>query len=158
MYRKLLTLGVVVVGLSLAGVASAQRYVRVGVQASTCSMSRGNWYGGRGYGGPVYGLPNVGLSYGPTYEESVLRGMADYTRAVGQANYFNSQAAVNLQQARTQQLANAQLKTETVFRMKEINTAAREASRPTRLSTEGYAALAKRQAPDRLSELEYSRT
>jgi hypothetical protein len=99
-----------------------------------------------------------GYRHASTYEEGVLRGLADLQRSGGEANYWHSVAANNWQDAHSKYLANREAKTETYFRMQAINRAAREATRPQRLTTEQLAILAKKQAPDRLNEQQYDRS
>jgi len=107
--------------------------------------------------GPGYGFGHSfgGYHHASTYEEGVLRGYADLTRAGGEANYWHSLAAINRQVAYQKHLENRQLKTETYFRNRALNSHARQ---PTRLSTEQLALLAKKQAPDRLNGQQYDRT
>jgi hypothetical protein len=126
----------------VTGVASAQTYV------SPASVG-GFDHGGYGYG---YGY------HASTYEEGVLRGFGALIRSQGEANYFNSLARINNQEAYSKFLANREQATETYFRTQQINRAAREAMRPQRLTHEQYTSLAKKQAPGRLSEVEYDRT
>jgi hypothetical protein len=99
-----------------------------------------------------------GYRHASTYEEGVLRGYADLTRAGGEANYWHSLAANNWQDAYSKYLQNQEAKVETYFRKQAINRAAREATRPQRLSTEQLAILAKKQAPDRLGNHQYDRS
>src|SRR5688500_2339470 len=96
-----------------------------------------------------------GYRHASTYEEGVLRGYADFTRAHGESDYWHSLAAINRQVAFQKSLENRQLKTETYFHNRAINSEARQ---PTRLSTEQLAVLAKKQAPDRLNGQQYDRT
>ena len=112
-----------------------------------------------------YAVPGYGSGYGPyatyhhasTYEEGVLRGLADLQRSGGEANYWHSLAENNWQEAYGKYLANREAKTETYFRMQAINRAAREAVRPQRMTTEQLAILARKQAPDRLGDHQYDR-
>jgi hypothetical protein len=133
------------VGLSLiAGTASAQSLSLSGNYPS----NQAAWYPG-----------NFGFGHhSSTFEEGVLRGYASVITAHGQANYLNGQAAVYFQEARNQAIKNDELATATYFRTRQINLAAREAERPARLSTEQYAVLAKKAAPDRLNSHDYDTT
>lgn len=112
-----------------------------------------------GHATPGYGFGHAfgGYRHASTYEEGVLRGYADLTRAHGESAYWHSLASINRQEAFAKYLQNREQKTETHFRMQAINRAAREAKRPQRLTTEQYAVLAKKQAPDRLNEQQYDR-
>jgi hypothetical protein len=96
-----------------------------------------------------------GYRHASTYEEGVLRGYADFTRAHGESDYWHSLAGINRQVEYQKYLENRQLKTETYFRNRAINSEARQ---PVRLSTEQLAVLAKKQAPDRLNGQQYDRT
>ncbi len=129
----------------VAGIASAQSYSpslgHVGY-----SNYPGNFYpGGSGY-------------HSSTAEEGILRGYASVLQASGQANYLNSLAAINAEEARARYIKNRELATETYFRNRQINLAAREAERPERFSTVQYAALAKKGAPARLDRQQYDTT
>jgi hypothetical protein len=136
-----------VVGTSLVtGIASAQSYSS-NWNYPSCSPVRNYYPGGYGYG-----------SFASTYEQGVLQGYASVIQAQGQANYLNGQAAVYAQEARSRAIKNNELATETYFRTRQINHAAREAERPERFSAEQYAALAKKAAPDRLASHEYDTT
>ena len=131
--------------LALASVASAQTY--------SPASAEGAGYGGMhgGYGG--YG----GTSHSSTYEEGVFRGLADFTRAIGDADYMSSLAGINRQESWSRYLDNRKKVAETYFEMRQINRAAREAARPQPLSLTQYAALAKQQAPERMTEADYNR-
>jgi hypothetical protein len=121
--------------VALAGVASAQSY------------SGTNGYGAAGYY-PAYGGYGYGYGYhSSTYEEGVLRGMGALARARGEANYWNSVAAINRQEALARYIQNREQATETYFRMRQINQAARQAERPQRLSPEQYVMLARSKRP-----------
>jgi hypothetical protein len=133
----------VTVLLAMAGAASAQSY-------ATSSLG----YAGSGYypGGYGYGY------HSSTFEEGLLRGYGELALAQGQANYFHSLAAINRQEAYARYVQNRERATETYFKMRQINHAAREAEAPQRLSREQYTALAKKAAPSSLSERQYDRT
>ena len=73
-------------------------------------------------------------------------------------NYYNSLANINAQEAYSRYLQNREQQTETYFRMRQINRAARQAERPQRLTYEQYVALAKQNAPDGLNDVQYDRT
>jgi hypothetical protein len=125
--------------------------------AGLATLASAQTYGG-GYGGPGYGYgPYATYHHASTYEEGVLRGLADLQRSGGEANYWHSLAANNWQDAYSKYLQNREAKTETYFRMQSINRAAREAARPQRLPTEQLAILAKKQAPERLGDHLYDR-
>jgi hypothetical protein len=135
--------------LALGSVASGQSYGGTSAQPSPSLAYAPGFYPGRGYGQD---------SYSSSYEEGVLSGLGSLASAYGQANFMNSLAAVNMQDAYARYLQNAERSTETYFRMQQINKAAREANRPQRLSYDQYVAMAKKYAPDGLSEYQYDRT
>jgi hypothetical protein len=129
-----------VVGLLMvASVASAQSFATPGA-----AVSESLYGGGFGY-------------YSSTYEEGVLRGLGYLRRSTGEANYYNSLARINNQEAATRYLANREKATETYFRMRQINKAARDAEQPQRLSPEQIVALARQQAPEGLNPAQYNR-
>lgn len=104
------------------------------------SLAHAQWGGGWGGG-----------YHSSTLEEGVQRGFADVVRSQGMANYMNSMAASNFEDARTKNLQNRMLATQTYFDMRRVNQQARQAERGTPLSNEQYVRLARMQAPDRLS-------
>lgn len=132
--------------LAVTATVSAQTYSA----AAGPGESSGFYGGGYGYG--------YGGYHSSTLEEGVLRGYGALLRSQGEANYWNSLARINNQEAYSKYLANREQSTETYFRMQQINRAAREAQRPQRMTPEAYISLAKKQAPGRLSEAEYDRT
>jgi len=127
--------------LAMGGVASAQ--------------SATSGFAVAGYGG--YGDYGYGY-HASTFEEGVLRGYGALALANGQANYFNSLAAINNQEAYSRYVKNREQATETYFKMRQINHAAREAESPQRLSYKQYVDLAKKAAPGTLSQRQYDRT
>jgi hypothetical protein len=112
----------------------------------------------------VYVAPNLGsfggdiYRHSSTYEEGVQRGYAAVVRSRGQANYLNSLASINYQQARTLDIQNRKNTVDAYFYMRQANNAARAGARSERFTTEQYAALAKQAAPSRLSQSEYDST
>jgi len=147
--NKLLSISVLTATLALTSVATAQQYGSTSSSQSTGSP--GFDASGFGYGGFGYGY------HSSTFEEGVLRGAADLTRAQGEANYFNSLAAINLEDAKAQALVNRQQRIQGFFRERELNRTARKAAQPKPLSQEGYAVIARKEAPDRLGPHQYDR-
>jgi hypothetical protein len=145
---KLLSISVLTLALATAGVASAQQYSAGGYSSGG---QGGSGVTGFGYGGFGYGY------HSSTFEEGVLRGAADLTRATGEANYFNSLAAINLQEANAKALANRQARIAGFFNERELNRAARKAEQPKPLSPQGYAVIARKAAPDPLGPHQYDR-
>lgn len=145
--KRILSIGVFATLLAVAGIASAQQSSGSGLPtAGGSGISADFGYGGGGYG-----------YHSSTFEEGVLRGAAELTRATGEANYFNSLAAINLETAKSQALANRQQRIEDFFRERALNRAARKAAQSKPLSPEAYATLARKAAPDRLGPHQYDR-
>ena len=140
-----------VVALLLLGSTSAmaQTYGYVAPPVS-------NGYG-YGYGSPYRGWGGFGY-HSSTYEEGVLRGAAELTRAAGEANFYNSMAAERYESARQAAIQNRKLATDTYFAMRKVNQEARAAERPTRLSVDQYATIAQRMAPSPLAAQQYEPT
>src|SRR5438105_8523481 len=94
----------------------------------------------------VYGVPGAGYPmYGhyhhaSTVEQGVLDGYAAVVSSAGQANYFNSLAAINFQDARSRSIQNNKNYVESYFYMGQANASARK---PVRLTQERLAELAK---------------
>ena len=129
--------------LAAVGLASAQSY----------AVPSGGFGGyGTGYGDFGYGY------HASTYEEGVLRGYATLYQGIGQANYYNSLARINNEEAFSRYVENRQKATDAYFYMRQANRSARAAERSPRLTQEQYVALAKKEAPLRLSEQQYDRT
>ncbi len=148
--NKLLSSSVLTVIVAFTGAVSAQQYSPGPGLQSTGPVVVDN-IGSGGYGGFGYGY------HSSTFEEGVLRGAADLTRAAGEANYFDSLAAINWQQAKAQALVNRQQRILGFFREREVNRTARKAAQPKPLSPEGYVAIARKAAPDRLGPYQYDR-
>jgi hypothetical protein len=131
--------------LAVAGVASAQSS---GTSATSSVAGDGFLPGGYGYGGGYHSS---------TAAEGGFRGLADFTRSIGEADYMSSLAGINRQETLSRALDNKKKYVETYFEIKQINRAAREAARPQPLTFTQYAKLAKQEAPDRLSDVDYNR-
>src|SRR4051812_30510523 len=109
----------------------------------------------------VYGIPGAGYPYygnyhhASTVEQGYLDGVAAVTASQGQANYYNSLAAINWQSARSQYITNSKNAVEGYFYVRHANQSARK---PVRLNTEQLTAMAQKAAPDRLSPQDYDST
>jgi hypothetical protein len=136
---------ILVVVLAVAGVAQAQSTFATPSYAVT------------GYGGGYAGEYGYGY-HASTFEEGWLRGLGFLAASQGQANYYNSLAAINAQEAYSRYVQNRQKAIEEYFYAKQTNRAARQAQRSQPLSREQYVALAKKDAPGRLTEQQYNRT
>jgi len=100
---------------------------------------RGGSYGRRGGGG-----------FGGTAASAAAMGYAQILMAQGKANVSNSQAAINWEKAKTLEIQNRRLWTETYFKMREINHAARLLEEGPRVTEEQAIAFAKAAAPRKL--------
>lgn len=113
----------------------------------------GGGFGGLGYGG--YGMPyggwGGGLGWGSpgTATSAGLQGLASVIGATGYANLMDSQAAINLTQARSQDIKNRVEWTNSYIEMRQAHKAY-VASNITRLSTDELNKIAKDQSPKRL--------
>lgn len=109
----------------------------------------------------VYGIPGAGYPYynnyhhASTVEQGILDGIAAATAAQGQANYFNSLAEINHQDARSRYINNNKNAVDAYFYTREANQSARK---PVRLNTEQLTAMAQKAAPARLSPQDYDST
>jgi hypothetical protein len=144
MRKQIWTTAVFASLMALAGIASAQTTSTTIAPADTS----GFFPGGYGYGGGYHAS---------TEAEGVLRGGAELLRGIGEGNYYTSLGLVNTQEAVSRAIDNKKKAVETYFEIKQINRAAREAARPQPLTLTQYAKLAKQEAPDRLSDVDYNR-
>jgi hypothetical protein len=112
---------------------------------------RGGYGGYGGYGMPYGGFGGGGLGWGSpgTAQSAGLQGMASVIGASGYANLMNSQAAINLTQARSQDIKNRVEWTNSYIEMRQAHKAY-VASNITRLSTDELNKIAKDSAPKRL--------
>src|SRR4051794_15531112 len=99
------------VGVALTGAASAQVY------------------GIAGAGHPFYG----NYHHASTVEQGYLDGVAAVTASQGQANYYNSLATINWQDARSRYITNNKNAVDAYFYVRQANQSARK---PIRLNTE----------------------
>ncbi len=96
-----------------------------------------------------------GVSYhASTYEEGVQRGFADVVRSAGDYNLRNSQAAINYEQARSDNLDNRLKYTQTYFEMRQLNKQYRAAEAGPKPTSEQLFQIAKDRAPSRMSTSE----
>jgi hypothetical protein len=85
-----------------------------------------------------------------TVEEGAQRGMADVIRSSGAANLMNSEAAINVEEARSKYIENRLQATNTYFQMKTINKQYRDAQRRP-ANPQQTIRLNKERLPDRLT-------
>jgi len=128
--------------LALGGAAQAQTYVAPAVASGAYGYP-----GGYGYG---YGY------HSSTLEEGSLRGLGALTASQGEANYYNSLAAINFQDAYARYVQNRQKATDAYFAGRQANRAARFGD-VSRLTLDRYSALARHDAPQCLRQNQYDR-
>ncbi|MCA9131168.1 MAG: hypothetical protein KDB22_28990 [Planctomycetales bacterium] len=95
------------------------------------------------------------MHHSSTYAEGVLRGNASVIQAAGQANYLNSVAAVNYQEARRQALENSKLYVKTYYENKEISRQYREKYAKPPMTPERWSRIIASALPDRLTPDQY---
>lgn len=114
----------------------------VGAIAFFNAPARAQYYGwGGGY-------------HASTAAEGAARGMADVIRSEGQARVDTSQAAINMTEARKNEIENRKQWTQTYFDMRRINREAREAESGPKRTKEDWIRLAQAGGPQRLSPSE----
>ena len=119
--------------------------VAAGVQAQTYS------YGTRGH--PRWYGP--GQHHASTYAEGVQRGWASVIRAMGDYNYWTSEALINREEARRMYTENRDEYVQQYFELRRLNREARAAERGPKPTPQDVARFAKDRAPNRLSAYEY---
>jgi len=86
-----------------------------------------------------------------TAAEGAARGMADVIRSRGAANLMNSEAAINIEQARSANIDNHLKYTQTYFQMKTINKQYRDAQRRPPPTQQQAIRYNQARLPDRLT-------
>lgn len=89
-----------------------------------------------------------------TAAEGAQRGFADVVRSAGAANLMNSEAMVNVEDARSKYIDNRLQATKTYFEMKRYNKDYRDANKKPRPTSEQLFRLAKDATPAALSPAE----
>ena len=107
----------------------------------------------RGQGlAPYFGAVGPGsYHHASTAAEGAQRGMADVIRSQGAANLMNSEAMINVEEARSKYIQNRLQWTDTYFQMKTINKQYRDAQRRPPPSPQQAIRLNQQRLPDRLS-------
>lgn len=90
-----------------------------------------------------------------TAAEGYQRGFADVVRAEGIANLWNSQAALNYEDARSKDYDNRLKMTETYFNMRRMNEQYRQSERGTPATSEQLFRWAHRDVPRPLNSYEF---
>jgi hypothetical protein len=115
----------------------------LGLTMDTPAFARRHARGRRGGGG-----------FGGTAASAAMMGYAALLRAQGMANLQNSQAAINWEAAKTAEIRNRLLWTETYFKMRQVNHDMRLAERGPPITTAEAARLAHDAAPPPLMATE----
>ena len=124
-------------------VTAQQQSTNGGSQPYEPAVPAGNTVAVGGYYPGSYG--------GGTVAGSAMNGMANAIGAMGSYNLSTSAAAVNMTQARRNNIENQQIYTDAYFQMRAANRAYREAERGPRPTTDQLARLARDGAPTPLS-------
>jgi hypothetical protein len=111
------------------------------------ALAQPGWYGG-GYGG-------YGYYHAATAGESYQRGFADMVRSAGIANLYNSQAALNYEDARSKDYDNRLKMTETYYTQRRMNQQYRSAERGAPATSEQLFRWAHRDVPRALNSYEF---
>jgi len=96
---------------------------------------------------PYYGQNR----HSSTHAEGFQRGMADVIRSSGEANLRNSEAAINMEAARSANMDNHLKYTETYFEMRKMNTAYRQQEAGERITQQAAERIARERAPSRIA-------
>jgi hypothetical protein len=107
-----------------------------------------NLYGGAGYG---YGRAT-------TPAGSAMNGMANVVSAKGNYNLSTSAAAINMTQARSNEIKNHQQYENTYFQMRNANQAYQKAHEKPRLTEQQLVRMARDEAPQPVSPSELNPT
>ncbi len=99
----------------------------------------------------AYGAPYYGGYHASTAGESYANGMAAMVQSAGSFNLNTSQAAINMETARSQALDNDLKGTQTYFEMRKINTASRKAEEGRGMTSEEAWRYAGMAVPKRLT-------
>ncbi len=92
--------------------------------------------------------------YQPSYEEGVLRGSAELARGAGDYNYLSSEAIKSLEQAKSLNVDTRMKGLHNYWEAKRINYE-NTLGQIKRFSTEQMAAIAAKEAPERLASHQY---
>ncbi len=95
------------------------------------------------------------LGHSSTFEEGYLRGTANVIQSAGQANYLNSVAAVNLQEANRRRIENQNMYVRKVLENRELNAQYRARYASVAPSKEEWQRVTEAALPDRLTAEQY---
>jgi len=102
----------------------------------------------------VYGGGWGGGGHASTAAEGYANGVGNVMQSAGIYNLQTSQAAINMEQARSMDIANNLQGTQTYFEMRKINTASRKAEEIPGLTTEDSWRVAQSNLPKRMTPVE----
>jgi hypothetical protein len=100
---------------------------------------------------PYYWGGSNNYHHASTAEEGFQRGMADVIRSQGAANLMNSEAAINVEKARSEYIDNRMQWTNTYFEMQKVNREARAAKKGPTPTQEQLVRFAKADLPNRVA-------
>jgi hypothetical protein len=103
------------------------------------------------YPAPYYWGGSNNYHHASTAAEGFQRGMADVIRSQGAANLMNSEAAINVEEARSKYIDNRMQWTNTYFEMQKVNREARAAKRGPPPTQEQLVRFAKDDLPNRVA-------
>jgi len=95
-----------------------------------------------------------GGMYQPTIEEGMLRGQSELARGAGDYNYLSAEALKSIEQAKSLNVDTRMKGLENYWEAKRVNYA-NTLGKIKRFSTEQMAALARKEAPERLAQHQY---
>ena len=95
------------------------------------------------------------LGHSSTFEEGYLRGSANVIQSVGQTNYMNSLAAVNVQEAVRRRIENQNLYVRKVLENRELNAQYRARYASVAPTKEEWQQVTEAALPDRLTPEQY---
>jgi len=118
----------------------------IGLAIAAGSVGAQRYGHGPGWGGYSYHASTAGEGY--------MRGMSDVIRSQGMRNLMNSEAAKNMEDARTKYIDNRLRGTQTYFEMKRVNKEYKDATQKPRPTSEQLFRLAKQSVPKTLTPSE----
>ena len=133
-----------IVAVAAAASASAQG---VSVGQAVVGQSVGNAFN-------PYGVYGGWGGHASTAAEGSLNGIGNVIQSAGSYNLQTSQAAINAEQARTMNINNRLLGTQTYFEMRKVNQAATKAEQLPGLTTEDTWRIAQSNMPKRMTQMQ----
>lgn len=135
------------------------KYLRILALSAVGVLAWANLVQAQGFGGPFggaffgggYGYGMYGYGAGSTPAGSFLAGSAMLTAAAGQADFMNSLAAKNYQDAYEHWIDNQKKREETYFEMRRMNASYRAETRSPPPSMEKLISFSNARMPSRLT-------